>query len=284
MGKRGKPTLIWTTGLLMLLLMLPSGAAAAVPDTIFGSATPATIDSGDGNSVELGVKFSSEVAGTITGIRFYKAAANTGTHIGSLWTLERDAARVGHLHRRDRLGLAAGQLLQPRGDRRQHDLRRRLPGAQRPLLRYLLRLRNGAVTNAPPLTRSPTPSAPTASTPTAPPNTFPTSTYQSDQLLGRRRLRTRATTPSGPGHARDRDRGPGLGDRELERADERRAPTEYTITPYIGAVEPRRRPRSTGSPPATQRDDHRAEKRNHLHVHGPGVQCGRQRSGLKPLE
>ncbi len=58
----------------------------AVPDTIFGSATPATIDSGDPNSVELGVKFSSEVTGNVTGVRFYKAAANTGTHIGSLWS------------------------------------------------------------------------------------------------------------------------------------------------------------------------------------------------------
>ena len=28
----------------------------------------------------------SDVTGTVTGIRFYKAAANTGTHIGSLWT------------------------------------------------------------------------------------------------------------------------------------------------------------------------------------------------------
>ncbi len=32
------------------------------------------------------MKFTSEVAGSVTGIRFYKAAANTGTHIGSLWT------------------------------------------------------------------------------------------------------------------------------------------------------------------------------------------------------
>ena len=38
--------------------------------------------------VELGVKFTSDVAGTITGIRFYKSAANTGTHIGSLWTAD----------------------------------------------------------------------------------------------------------------------------------------------------------------------------------------------------
>ncbi len=55
-------------------------------DTIFDLATPATVDSGDGGSVELGVKFTSEIAGTIEGIRFYKAATNTGTHIGTLWT------------------------------------------------------------------------------------------------------------------------------------------------------------------------------------------------------
>jgi hypothetical protein len=44
------------------------------------------VDSGDANSVELGVKFRSDVAGYITGVRFYKAAANTGTHLGHLWT------------------------------------------------------------------------------------------------------------------------------------------------------------------------------------------------------
>ena len=48
--------------------------------------TPATADSGDDGSVEVGVKFRSDVAGTINGIRFYKATANTGTHVGSLWT------------------------------------------------------------------------------------------------------------------------------------------------------------------------------------------------------
>ena len=40
----------------------------------------------DPRAVEVGVKFRSDVAGTIQGIRFYKAAANTGTHIGNLWT------------------------------------------------------------------------------------------------------------------------------------------------------------------------------------------------------
>ena len=55
-------------------------------DTIFDFASPATVDSDDPLSNELGVKFTSDVTGTVTGIRFYKAAANTGTHIGSLWT------------------------------------------------------------------------------------------------------------------------------------------------------------------------------------------------------
>jgi hypothetical protein len=34
----------------------------------------------------LGVKFTSDRSGSITGIRFYKSSANTGTHAGSLWS------------------------------------------------------------------------------------------------------------------------------------------------------------------------------------------------------
>jgi hypothetical protein len=47
---------------------------------------PGVSDGGPDSAVELGVKFKSDVAGTVTGIRFYKSAANTGTHIGSLWS------------------------------------------------------------------------------------------------------------------------------------------------------------------------------------------------------
>jgi hypothetical protein len=65
-----------------------SGASIAVipRPSIFELGTPATVDSGDTGSVNLGVKFSSDVAGMITGIRFYKASANTGTHVGALWS------------------------------------------------------------------------------------------------------------------------------------------------------------------------------------------------------
>ena len=48
--------------------------------------TPATTDSGESDSVNLGVKFVPAVSGAIHGIRFYKAAANTGTHVGTLWS------------------------------------------------------------------------------------------------------------------------------------------------------------------------------------------------------
>ena len=47
---------------------------------------PRRRDDGDPSAVELGTRFRSDVGGYITGIRFYKAAANTGTHVGRLWT------------------------------------------------------------------------------------------------------------------------------------------------------------------------------------------------------
>ncbi len=50
------------------------------------SATPGTIDGGDAKATELGVKFTVSTSGYITGIKFYKSAANTGPHTGSLWS------------------------------------------------------------------------------------------------------------------------------------------------------------------------------------------------------
>ncbi len=51
------------------------------------TAVPSIVDAGPDNSaVELGVKFRSDLQGYITGIRFYKASTNTGTHVANLWT------------------------------------------------------------------------------------------------------------------------------------------------------------------------------------------------------
>jgi hypothetical protein len=50
------------------------------------SISPVQVDGGDGTAISVGVKFKVDFNGYITGIRFYKASTNTGTHIGSVWT------------------------------------------------------------------------------------------------------------------------------------------------------------------------------------------------------
>ncbi|MFD1726684.1 DUF4082 domain-containing protein [Rhizobium viscosum] len=40
----------------------------------------------ENSPLELGMKFSASASGTITGIRFYKAAGDTGPHTGSIWS------------------------------------------------------------------------------------------------------------------------------------------------------------------------------------------------------
>jgi phosphodiesterase/alkaline phosphatase D-like protein len=61
--------------------------AIICPCTLFPAGSlPGTVDAGDGAAVELGVKFVPTMNGSVSGVRFYKAAANTGTHTGSLWS------------------------------------------------------------------------------------------------------------------------------------------------------------------------------------------------------
>ncbi len=69
-------------------LLILTNSAHAITSSIWTSTTvPPTPTSSDSQSVELGVKFRSNTAGAVTGIRFYKGAGNTGTHSGSLWSL-----------------------------------------------------------------------------------------------------------------------------------------------------------------------------------------------------
>lgn len=50
------------------------------------TATPATVSVNDPSAVELGLKFRSDTAGTVTAVRFYKGSTNTGVHVGNLWS------------------------------------------------------------------------------------------------------------------------------------------------------------------------------------------------------
>jgi hypothetical protein len=73
-----------------------TGAAVTIPVTVAprscpctmwdSAAAPVTAADPDTAAVEVGVKFRSDVAGQVTGVRFYKGSGNTGTHIGHLWT------------------------------------------------------------------------------------------------------------------------------------------------------------------------------------------------------
>jgi hypothetical protein len=54
--------------------------------TIFTTQTPLGSTGNDGQPIEVGVKFRSSTTGYITGIRFYKTAGNSGTHIGELYS------------------------------------------------------------------------------------------------------------------------------------------------------------------------------------------------------
>jgi hypothetical protein len=61
-------------------------APAVCPCTVWAPATPAGPDGGDVNSIEVGLKFRADADGFVEGVRFHKQAANTGTHVGKLWT------------------------------------------------------------------------------------------------------------------------------------------------------------------------------------------------------
>jgi hypothetical protein len=82
----------WLSGwrgtlLLALVCCLELVPSASGQITLLNEAVkPSLVDSNDGKAVELGVKFRSDTSGSVTGLRFYKATTNTGTHVGHIWS------------------------------------------------------------------------------------------------------------------------------------------------------------------------------------------------------
>ena len=59
------------------------------PCSIYGlSEKPTQTTDSDPNAVSLGVKFQSDISGYVTGVRYYRPADTSGTHTGSLWTID----------------------------------------------------------------------------------------------------------------------------------------------------------------------------------------------------
>lgn len=69
-----------------LFITLVRQAQAAPLSILPTNVTPKVVTDSDTSAVELGMKFRSSIATTVTGVKFYKGPQNTGTHTGSLWS------------------------------------------------------------------------------------------------------------------------------------------------------------------------------------------------------
>ena len=224
-----------------------SASGAVVPQaTIFDFATPSTPDSGDPNGVELGVKFKADLDGAITGVRFYKAAANTGTHVGSLWSATGTRLAQATFTNETGSGWQSVDVRQPRQRHGRHNLRR-----------VVLRagghysVDSGGLASAvdnPPLHALGNGTSANGVYAYGATSALPGEHLQRRELLGRRDVRAPA---AGPGHGRDRRRGRRDGGEVSWIAPSGGGPvTSYRITPYIGAAA--QTPTTvTGTPPAT---------------------------------
>lgn len=67
----------------------PDAMDFACPCSLWDAdAVPEKLDNNDGSAIETAVKLRADVAGRITGLRFYKAEISEGRHIGRLWSAE----------------------------------------------------------------------------------------------------------------------------------------------------------------------------------------------------
>ncbi|WP_037093350.1 DUF4082 domain-containing protein, partial [Rhizobium leguminosarum] len=65
---------------------IAAGTAPTTYSLFSASSTPTQTNLNDGQQLELGVKFQSNVAGDITGIRFYRSANDNGQNVVDLWS------------------------------------------------------------------------------------------------------------------------------------------------------------------------------------------------------
>ena len=100
-----------------------AAAPSSCPCSVFNpTSVPATLAANDPNAVELGMKFRSDVAGTVTGVRFYKGSCEHRNPHRAFVDGHRDAPGVGDVHGGNGLGLAAGDVLHAGADHGEHHL------------------------------------------------------------------------------------------------------------------------------------------------------------------
>lgn len=60
--------------------------AVTCPCSVYGAEVPKVAAASDPAAVELGMRFSPDVDGFVSGVRFYKGSGNGGQHVGRLWS------------------------------------------------------------------------------------------------------------------------------------------------------------------------------------------------------
>ncbi len=248
-------------------------------DTIFDFSSPGTGDSGDGSAAELGVQFTSSVQGWVTGIRFYKAAANTGTHVGHLWTAGGQLLASVTFANETASGWQTALFSNPVQIN---------PGTTYVASYYAPNGHysvtspgfNSAVTN-PPLQAPANGSTANGVFSYGSLGTFPSSSYNASNYW----VDVMFVPTAVPGQVTGVSATAGQGSATVSWSapSSGGAPTSYTITPYIG---------STAQTPT---HDHRQPARHHrhdlqphpghrLHLHSAGERRQRQRPGVRGIE
>ena len=208
------------------------------------------------------MRFKADLDGTVTGVRFYKATANTGTPHRQPVVGNGTLLATRDVHGRDGHRLAAADVHDAGRHHRGDDLRRVVLRAARALLDVV-----GVLLHAEPdgrehartprrCTRSaPTAVAPTASTPTGARRTFPNSTYNGENYAVD--VVFTPKLPPGPVSNVSATAGPGSATVNFSAPVTGGPPTRYVVTPFIG---------STAQP----------------HGHGHGHPAGDVRQGQRP--
>ncbi len=269
------------------------------PCSIWGTnVTPATAvpsdpqsvnDSGDPESVEVGLKFTSDTFGQVSGIRFYKASDNTGTHVGSLWTASGQLLTSATFTNESSSGwqtvtfsspvtimpdttYVAGYFA-PNGHYSATPSYFYPDPAPTPI--------GGSELNSPPLHAVPNATSANGlysytSTPTFPTSTYSATNYWVDPIFSPSR-------GTGPGDERLGHGGAGVGDGELVGAVLGR--TDHDVHGH-SLHRPDRADHDDRHRHAAEHDRHDlgADRGRPVHVHGPGVQPERHRSDLERVE
>ena len=120
-------------------------------DSLWGSSTTPSENAYASGSYDVGVKFHSDVAGTVKGVRLLQADLDERLYARRRpLVVDGHAAGLGHLHRRDGVGLGAGDVLEPGADRGERDLHRLVHDRRRLLRDHHQRLHHQRRRQRPP--------------------------------------------------------------------------------------------------------------------------------------